>query len=66
MIKKAFEKFEYQLIAEEPVDFEQNLKLFEEMLKFARELGVFPPEDPLEGIEKDIYLAKVLKSLKVD
>ncbi len=66
MIKKEFEKFEYEIIAEDPVDFYQNLKIFEEMVKFAKELGKFPPEDPLEGIEKDIFLAKVLSSIKDD
>lgn len=46
----------------EPLTFKQSLKLYESMWHEAETLGVFPPEDPLEGIEKDIRLAGILNS----
>ncbi len=70
MIKKEFEKFEYEIIAEDPVDFYQNLKIFEEMVKFAKELGKFPPEDYIKNWLKifsetlEVDLVKRWKDLK--
>ncbi len=40
----------------------QSLKLYEALWREAESLGIFPPEDPLEGIEKDIRLARILNS----
>nr|WP_290665321.1 hypothetical protein [Ardenticatena sp.] len=37
---------------------EENMRLFWTLLEMARATGVWPPEDPLEGIEKDIELAR--------
>jgi len=37
---------------------EENLRVFWTLLEMARAAGVWPPEDPLEGIEKDIELAR--------
>lgn len=42
--------------------FEQSLKIYGSMWHEAESLGIFPPKDPLEGIEKDIKLAKILNS----
>ena len=42
--------------------FIQSLKLYEALWREAESLGIFPPEEPLEGIEKDIRLAKILNS----
>ena len=36
------------------------------MYKEAVALGVFPRKDPLEGIEIDIKIAKVVKSVTTD
>ena len=64
MIKDAkyFEEWENQLIAAEPPDYQRNLRIFEAMLEEARLLGVWPPRDPLEGIEVDIRIARILNS----
>ena len=40
----------------------QALKLFSGMWIEGIRLGVLPPKDPLEGIEVDINIAKVLNS----
>jgi hypothetical protein len=42
--------------------YDQSLKLFTAMWQEAVTLGVFPPREPLEGIEADIKIAKVLNS----
>lgn len=41
---------------------EQSRKLFSAMWKEAMLFGVFPPSDPLEGIEVDIRVARILNS----
>ncbi len=38
--------------------YEENLRLFLAMLEYARALGVWPPQNPLEGLETDILLAR--------
>lgn len=47
-----------------PADLEAGLKVFQTLLEHARALGVWPPKDPLEGIEVDIHLAKVINVQK--
>ncbi len=41
-------------------DFLRNLRLLDALYQEARTLGVFPLKDPLDGIETDIRLARVL------
>ena len=41
---------------------DQSMKLFTAMWHEAVTLGVIPPREPLEGIEVDIKIAKVLNS----
>ena len=62
MIKnqELLEKFETKLISSQKLSYEENLKIFESMWNLACELKVFPPENPIEGIEKDIELARIL------
>ncbi len=57
-------EFERNWIASEPLDFERNLRIADAMLAIARELGQWPRPDPLEGIEKDIYLSGMLRRVK--
>jgi hypothetical protein len=58
------EAFERELLAKEPVNFLKNLRLVDGLLKQARSLGVFPPANPLEGIEVDIRVAGVLNRVR--
>lgn len=62
MIKnqELLEKFETKLISSQKLSYEENLKIFESMWNLACELKIFPPENPIEGIEKDIELARIL------
>ena len=58
------EQWEKELVASEPVDYRRNLKIFEAMIEEAKRLGAWPPSDPLEGLEVDIRIAKVVNALK--
>jgi hypothetical protein len=44
------------------LSYGQSMKLFTAMWHEAVTLGVFPPKEPLEGIEADLKIAKVLNS----
>ena len=44
------------------MSYSQSLRLLNSMWREAADLGVFPPKEPLEGIEVDIKIAKVLNS----
>lgn len=58
-----FKKFEDDFIRDDgKLTFESAIKLFTYMWNEALNLGVFPPKDPLEGIEVDIRIAKTLNS----
>jgi len=58
-------RFEEDLIRREPHrSFQESLQIYEAMWKEAVALGVLPLADPLEGIEADIELARVLNCLK--
>ena len=68
MIKnyKKFEKFENDLISREKLSIEQNFFIMDEMYKEAACLGIFPLKNPLEDIEDDIRLAKILNSVSTN
>jgi hypothetical protein len=52
--------FEDDLCRRTPPDHLRNLHLVEALLEEARRLGVWPPTDPLEGIDVDIRVARAL------
>ena len=54
--------WEDEYLRKEPVDYARNVALIESMYEHARKLGVFPPADPLEGIEVKIRLAQALNA----
>ena len=59
-----FAEFERDLIRREKPDLNRNLKIVEALFQEAVELGVFPLKDPLEGLEVDIRIAKVINSVQ--
>jgi len=61
--KEILNEFEKEMIQKKS-DYFENLKIFEQMWIYATELGVLPLKDPLEDIEKNIKLAKLLNSKK--
>lgn len=52
--------FERELVRREAPNYFQNLKIVEALYNEARALGALPPADPLDGIEVDVHLARVL------
>lgn len=62
MVKRPdlLEAFERAQIWNTPPDYFRNLRIFEALYEEAKALGHFPLKDPLEGLEMDIRLAKVL------
>ena len=66
MIKNisAWQQFEDNLVRENPqMSFSDSLRLLEAMWNEGRQLGVLPPSNPLDGIEVDIEIARVLNCL---
>jgi hypothetical protein len=58
-------RFKEDFIRREPqLPFQEALKMYEAMWREAVTLGVLPLADPLDGIDADIELARVLNSLK--
>jgi hypothetical protein len=62
MVKRPdlLQAFEQSQIRNTPPDYFQNLKIFEALYEEATTLGLFPLKDPLEGIEGNIRIAKVI------
>ncbi len=58
-------EFDKAYLRTEKSDYFESLKLFEEMWKEGLQLGVLPLKDPLDGIEVDIRIAKILNHLEI-
>jgi len=63
MIKnpKLLQAFEKDFVKKEKLTFRDSLRLFEAMWKEALHLKVLP-KNPLEGIEPDLKIAKIINS----
>jgi hypothetical protein len=66
MIKDAglLAEFEENELRKEKPDYLNALRIFEAMWKEAMLLGVLPLKDPLEGIEVDIRIARILNDVR--
>ncbi len=62
--KKLIEEFERKLKREEKVDYKKNFMLMDAMYQEAFDLKVFPLKNPLDGLEIDIKIAKVINSVR--
>ena len=62
MMKRSpcLDAFEKEQIQQNKADYLENLKIFEALYRQAQTLGIYPLEDPLEGVDVDIRLAKAL------
>jgi len=58
-----FRRFEDEIRKREALSLDEKFRLLDGLYEEARALGVFPPKDPLEGIEVDIEVAKVMASV---
>lgn len=67
MIKniRILEEFERKEIKKEKPDYLKSLKIFEALWNEGVNLGVLPLKDPLEDIETDIRIARILNSQHV-
>jgi len=57
---KLLRKFENAQLRRRPVDYRENLRIVEALYQEARALKAFPPSNPLDGIEVDLQLARIL------
>ena len=57
------EKFEKKLLEESNSNLENKFRILDSMYELAHELGIIPLKNPLEGIETDIRIAKIINSL---
>jgi len=57
-----WERFEAKWQRRVPASLEENLRIFAMLMEYARVLGVWPPADPLEGIDVDIKVAKAVNT----
>lgn len=57
-------EFERQCLRDDKMDYADSLRLFEEMWKEGVFLGVLPPKEPLEGIEVDLRIARILNHVQ--
>ena len=66
MIKNAglLREFERNLIRAEKPDYIRNVKIVDALRREAVALGVFPPTDPLEGIELKIRIAEAVNRVR--
>lgn len=60
---KAFDEWEKRWKREEgPLPIEKALTIVEALWEEGRQLGKLPPSDPLEGIETDIRVARIINA----
>lgn len=52
------------MLRDEPADITKNLQIFQWLYEEAVLLGALPPSDPLDGIDVDIRIARVVNGLR--
>lgn len=62
--RKLLEAFERKFQAEDRIDLKTKYKILDALYQEAVHLGVFPLKDPLEGIEVDIRIARVINAVR--
>jgi len=65
MIKNSIllEEFEKNFIKQNKLTYKDSLRLFDLMLQECINLNLIPFNNPLEGIDKDIKIAKILNNI---
>jgi hypothetical protein len=58
-----FQKFEIQFLKREKADIMKNLRMMNALYDEAVTLGIIPLKNPLDGIEVDLKIAKVVNSV---
>jgi len=57
-----WKSFEIEFLKNSGEELQKKLCLLEDMVEYARQLGVWPPESPLDGLEVDFKIARVLNT----
>lgn len=55
-----YEAFKRQQIRDEPLDYERNMRIFEAMYSYARQMGALEAPRTPADLEADIRLARAL------
>jgi hypothetical protein len=58
-----FQKFEIEFVKREKVNIIKNFQIMDALYKEAVALGVIPLKNPLDGIEVDLKIARVVNSV---
>jgi hypothetical protein len=58
-----FEKFEIEFVRRAKVDIMRNFHIVDALYNEAVALGIIPLKNPLDGIEVDLKIAKVVNSV---
>ncbi|HXF69772.1 MAG TPA: hypothetical protein VNK89_08185 [Thermoflexus sp.] len=58
---ETWKAFEAEWQRQTPADPARHFRIFDLLLEIARDLGAWPPADPLEGIEVDLRIAQALR-----
>jgi len=61
--RRELEKFELDFLRKEKADLLRNFHIVEALYQEAVTLGIIPLENPLDGIEVDLKIAKVINSV---
>lgn len=64
MIKGEWQEFERKEMASEHLTIEQKFHILDALYDEAMSLGAFPLKDPLEGLDIDIKIAKVVNGVR--
>lgn len=62
--RELLRRFEEELIAKKKPDYQENLRIAEALYQEAVRFGVWPPKDPLEGIEIVLKIARIANSVR--
>ena len=58
-----FQNFEVEFVKREKVDIKKNFHIMDALYNEAVTLGIIPLKNPLNGIEVDLRIAKVVNSV---
>ncbi len=61
--RSEFLKFELDFLKKDKVDIVRNFRIEEALYREAKTLGIIPLKNPLDGIEVDLKIAKVVNSV---
>lgn len=61
-----WKKWEMEFKQKERLDIYQKFKIFDALYEEAKMLGKFPPDNPLDGIERKIRMARILNDTEID